>query len=70
MALIKCRECGHMISDKATRCPKCTHLVFLSDKRNTSKSVCFSDDAAENQWVTVLNKHGATYMSMNLSYYP
>ena len=47
-----------------------THLVFLSDKRNTSKSVCFSDDAAENQWVTVLNKHGATYMSMNLSYYP
>jgi len=23
MALIKCTECGHMISDKATRCPKC-----------------------------------------------
>ena len=23
MALIKCRECGHMISDKATKCPKC-----------------------------------------------
>ena len=23
MALIKCKECGHMISDKATRCPKC-----------------------------------------------
>ncbi len=23
MALIKCTECGHMISDKASRCPKC-----------------------------------------------
>lgn len=23
MALIKCFECGHMISDKATKCPKC-----------------------------------------------
>lgn len=23
MALIKCTECGHMISDKTTKCPKC-----------------------------------------------
>ncbi len=23
MALIKCKECGQMISDRATRCPKC-----------------------------------------------
>ena len=23
MALIKCKECGHDISDKATTCPKC-----------------------------------------------
>jgi len=23
MALIKCSECGHMVSDKAARCPKC-----------------------------------------------
>lgn len=23
MALIKCNECGHMISDKAVKCPKC-----------------------------------------------
>ena len=23
MALIKCTKCGHMISDKATKCPKC-----------------------------------------------
>ena len=23
MALIKCEVCGHMISDKAKKCPKC-----------------------------------------------
>ena len=23
MALIKCEECGHMMSDAAQRCPKC-----------------------------------------------
>ena len=23
MALIKCNECGHMISGRATKCPKC-----------------------------------------------
>lgn len=23
MALIKCTKCGHIISDKATKCPKC-----------------------------------------------
>ena len=23
MALIKCSGCGHMISDKASKCPKC-----------------------------------------------
>lgn len=23
MALIKCRNCGHMVSDKGTKCPKC-----------------------------------------------
>ena len=27
MALIKCTGCGHMISDKATRCPKCGNIV-------------------------------------------
>ena len=27
MALIKCKKCGHMISDKATRCPKCGNIV-------------------------------------------
>ena len=30
MALIKCSGCGHMVSDKGTKCPKCgtpTHKV-------------------------------------------
>lgn len=27
MALIKCKQCGSLISDKATRCPKCGNIV-------------------------------------------
>lgn len=23
MALVECKNCGHQISDKATKCPKC-----------------------------------------------
>lgn len=26
MALIKCKHCGNMISDKAIRCPKCNQI--------------------------------------------
>lgn len=25
MALIKCKNCGHMISDRASTCPHCGH---------------------------------------------
>lgn len=28
MALIKCKQCGSLISDKATRCPKCGNVVI------------------------------------------
>ena len=28
MALIKCKQCGNLISDKATRCPKCGNVVI------------------------------------------
>ncbi len=27
MALIKCRECGNLISEHAVTCPKCGHLL-------------------------------------------
>lgn len=29
MALIRCNECGHMISDKASKCPKCGTPVWV-----------------------------------------
>ena len=35
MALIKCSECGHMISDKAQRCPKCGAPVVVSESPMT-----------------------------------
>ena len=41
MALIKCSECGHMISDKATKCPKCGCPT-------KEKTVLHQEDAARN----------------------
>lgn len=42
MALINCKKCGHLISDKAQRCPKCGFIqsyeeeqYFHTDKENT-----------------------------------
>lgn len=33
MALIKCRNCGHMVSDKGTKCPKCgTPIHYVVDE--------------------------------------
>lgn len=31
MALIKCRNCGHTISDKATLCPNCKKKIIMID---------------------------------------
>ena len=31
MALIKCNGCGHMVSDKGTKCPKCGMLIRKSE---------------------------------------
>ena len=38
MALIKCKECGHEISDKATVCPKCGNkIAIVEDKTKGGK---------------------------------
>lgn len=34
MALIKCTECGHMISDKAKKCPKCSNYILQDNEIN------------------------------------
>lgn len=41
MALIKCKSCGQMISDRAEKCPKCGYSVHLSmeQQEETVKSV-------------------------------
>lgn len=38
MALIKCANCGHMISDRAVRCPKCGNEV-ISQMNNDIKNI-------------------------------
>ena len=46
MALIKCKSCGQMVSDRAEKCPKCGYPVRLSmeqqeetEKKETIKNV-------------------------------
>lgn len=45
MALIKCPECGQMISDKAEKCPKCGYQ--MQDSLDTEKEVVTQGAAAE-----------------------
>ena len=37
MALIKCPECGHDVSDKATSCPGCGHPLHQATVKKTDK---------------------------------
>ena len=43
MAIFKCPECGHMVSDKAPRCPGCgieiTPELLAGKKDNTSQTI-------------------------------
>lgn len=50
MALIKCSECGQMISDKATSCPKCGNPI------NTVPSGGYQQpsDNKNNTWLYIL----------------
>ena len=34
MALIRCKDCGHEISDKANVCPKCGNKIAASSKKD------------------------------------
>lgn len=37
MALIKCKECGHEVSDKASSCPNCGNPISSTGKTNKAK---------------------------------
>ena len=37
MALIECSNCGHMISDKATKCPKCGCPIGRQTSKGSEK---------------------------------
>ena len=57
MALIKCTECGHMISDKASRCPKCGSPIFKEGETQYNAKVnqppVYHDDGnkGKNKWL-------------------
>ena len=59
MALIKCNECGHMISDKATKCPKCgcpTKVEMVRHQENVARDmpVCDEEESHTNKWLYVV----------------
>ena len=46
MALIKCKNCGHQISDKATKCPKCGGESILMSINNIEETI--SNESPKN----------------------
>ena len=44
MALIKCKNCGHMISDKANKCPKCGTPTYLEVAASPNDVVPLNED--------------------------
>ena len=55
MALIKCKECGHMISEKALACPKCGYSVekgnnLLEEKGNINKNSPTPSKTVGKKW--------------------
>lgn len=59
MALIKCKKCGHIVSDKAEECPKCGYPVSLSLKEEKEQpqreTVRAENDAARQKQGTYAN---------------
>ena len=46
MALIKCKNCGHQISDKATKCPICGGEIILMSINNIEETI--SNESPKN----------------------
>ena len=59
MALIKCNECGQMISDKAMKCPKCGNPVGqVSNKKPmssnniiTNETYTYENESTKSKWL-------------------
>ena len=60
MALIKCSECGHMVSDKATKCPKCgcptneATVPHQEDAARNDMPVVEEEESHTNKWLYVV----------------
>lgn len=53
MALIKCSECGHKISDQAKTCPKCGKRVTNVMSFQTNATI-ISTGKPKNKWISLL----------------
>lgn len=60
MALIKCSECGQMVSDKAVRCPKCgcptkeKTVLHQEDAARNVMPVYDEEESHTNKWLYVV----------------
>lgn len=60
MALIKCTECGQMVSDKASRCPKCgcptkeETVQHEEDVAINDMPVYYEEESHFNKWLYIL----------------
>ena len=59
MALIKCSECGHMISDKAMKCPKCGCPVEQAFLQDSSQKATTSENMVSNEPSFYENESGS-----------
>lgn len=55
MALIKCKNCGQMVSTKAENCPKCGYSVRLSMEQEQSKQSVETHSTTEAEKKDVVN---------------
>ena len=57
MALIKCSECGQMISDRATKCPKCGCPIDAQDVTKASGNERFAPSGVSTEPVYYYKDH-------------
>lgn len=63
MALIKCKNCGQMVSTKAENCPKCGYSVRLSMEQEQEEA----KQSVETHSTTEAEKKMLSTTSLNLN---
>lgn len=60
MALMKCPECGHQVSDTADTCPECGYCISQyvhQEKLKAKRKIVDSNPSIDDSWVAIVEKH-------------